>query len=323
MNDEPGAGTYLAGFVALVLIVFVVIGGAAWLFSIKGVDAGKICVVKEGGPFDGRDVKEVRQPGSGPKPIGAFNGHHCLPTTERDSNDVIEEDPTFPTRDAVQVIADGQVLFNLTQDAEKIEEFYRKYGRRSWGGKDLWDDQGWINFLRERFQPVVLDTMRQTIGVYDCTQLNNLCQYVQNAEAVTKGEVEKVDNSQNLTAAAEKIAENLKTRLRAAFGDDYFENVRFQNLKIRFEEEVQNRITEAQSLRTQAANAQLEAERAQTEAEGRTAVAREEVKQLKIKAQGYRRNPAQAAIDKLTALCGPDGCTSLQVLGGESTKLLK
>lgn len=330
MDESAGPGAWIVGFLACVALIFVVIAGGAWLLSFHGVDAGEICVVKEGGPFDGRDVKEVRQPGSGVKPIGAFNGNHCLPVTERDSNDVIEEDPTFPTRDAVQVIADGQVLFNLTTDPDKIEAFYKRYARRKWGGEDIWSDNGWINFLRERFQPVVLDTMRQTIGEYECTQLNNLCQYVQNAEAVSKGEVEKVDNSQNLSAAATKIAENLNDRLNAAFSDpscapecDFFENIRYQNLKIRFEDEVQQQITEAQSLRTQAANAKLEADRVKAEAVGRTRVAREQAKQIRLKARSYRNNPSQAKIDLARAICGDTGCTSLQVLGGGNiTKLV-
>ena len=77
----------LAGgaFVALI----VVIAAGAWLFSIKGTDAGQVCVVREGGPFDGRDIQSVRQPGEGPRPIGAFNKQDCLPITERDSTDVI------------------------------------------------------------------------------------------------------------------------------------------------------------------------------------------------------------------------------------------
>ncbi|WP_205697675.1 SPFH domain-containing protein [Conexibacter sp. SYSU D00693] len=320
-RPSAGPGGFIALGAVLLLGLVVVISVGAFVFSIKGTDAGTVCVVREGGPFDGRDVKEIRQPGEGPKPIGPFNKQDCLPTTERDSTDVIEADPTFPTRDSVQVVADGQALFSLTTDPAKVEAFYRKYGRRRWGGDEISSDSGWLNFLRQRFAPVVLDAQRQVIGEYDCTALNNLCQYVQNPRAAAReGEAKRVDNTQNLSEAQAKIASTLKEKLRAAFGDDYFENVRYQNLRIRFETEVQRRITEAQSLRTQAANAELDAQRKQAEARGEAQRRVEEATGQRRaafqQAQAYRLNPNQRVIDRIRAFCGNDGCDP-QVIGGD------
>ena len=258
-----GAGSLLAAAAALLVGLILVVSIGAFVFSIKGTDAGQVCVVREGGPFDGRDIKEVRQPGEGPKPIGAFNKQDCLPITERDSNDVIEGEQVFPTRDSVQVIVDGQALYQLTSEPAKAEKFYRGYGRRKWRGEDISTDQGWPNFQRQRLAPVILDAQREVIGQYACNALNNLCQYVQNPEVAVRGGrgTDGADTTQNLTEAQRKLAEKINEKLRAAFGDVYFENVRYQNLRIRFEPEVQSRITEAQSLRTQAANAKLEADR--------------------------------------------------------------
>lgn len=319
-DPERGLPSKVLAVAGLIVGIFLVVGAGAWVFSFKGTDTGEVCVVREGGPFDGRDIKEVRQPGEGPKPIGAWNHQDCLPVTERDSNDVLEDDPTFPTRDSVQVIADGQALFTLTNDPVKIEAFYKKYGRKKWGGQDMWSDEGWLNFLRQRFAPVLLDTQRQVIGEYACTELNNLCQYVQDARAaVEQGKVVEKDNTQNLAAAAQKITEVLQQKLREAFGDDYFENVRYQNLRIRFEPEVQARITEAQSLRTQAANARLEAERKVAEARGeadrKVEAARGEKLAAVEQAKAYESNPTQREIDKIRAFCGEDGCDP-QVIGG-------
>lgn len=317
----------LIGGIAVVIACIVAIPLLGWLVSIKGTDTGEICVVREGGPFDGRDIKEVRQPGEGPKPIGALNHQDCLPTTERDSNDVIEDQdkekdgnqlPSFPTKDSVQVIADGQALFNLTTDPAKILTFYKKYGRRKWGGEDITDDKGWLNFLRQRFQPVILDVQREVLGQYECIALNNLCQYVQNAQAAANGEVKKADTTQNLSAAQAAIANKLRQRLRAAFGDDYFENVRYQNLRIRFEDEVKARVTEAQSLRTQAANAKLEAQRKVAEAKGdadrRVEVAKGERAAASEQEKTYRLNPTKRQIDRIKAFCGSEGCNP-QVIG--------
>jgi hypothetical protein len=319
-SNEPGAGTYFVGFVVVLAGFFGIIAAAAWLFSINGTDTGEVCVVREGGLFDGRDIKEVRGPGEGPKPIGAWNHQECLPITERDSNDVLPENQTFPTRDSVQVIVDGQALYALTQDKDKVEQFYRKYGRRQWGGSNLWDDEGWLNFQRQRIAPVILDAQREVIGGYDCTALNNLCQYVQNPDAaVRQGEIEKVDNTQNLSEAQQVLAKKIQQKLKAAFGDDFFENVRYQNLRIRFEVEVSKQITEAQSLRTQAVNAQLDAQRKRAEAKGeadrKVEQARGERRAAREQARAYRVNPAQAQIDRIRAFCGNEGCDP-QVFGG-------
>jgi len=319
-----------AGKVALSVLAVFGLLIAAWLLlnfmtSFKGTDTGSVCVVKEGGPFDGRDVKTVRKPGEGPRPIGIFNDQLCYPATQRDSNDIIDGTPTFPTKDSVQVVADDQILFTLTQDPRKLKEFHREYGSRSWGGKELFAG-GWINFLRERFQPIVLDATREAIGTFECTQLNNLCQYVQNAEEVAQGKVKAVNNSQNLSAACKAIrealvgtVENPGGKLRQAFGDDYFENVRCQNLRIRFQAGVQEKINEAQSLRTQAANAKLEATRKVAEAKGDADRKVEQARGARAAAfqqsKAYKANPTQAEIDKIEAFCGADGCDP-QVIGG-------
>jgi hypothetical protein len=324
MDSGSGGGAVFLAVIFGVVALVAAIAGGAWLFSIKGTDSGEICVVREGGPFDGRDIKEVRQPGEGPKPIGAFNKQDCLPTTERDSNDVIEEDPTFPTKDSVQVVADGQTLFTLTTDSAKIETFYRKYGRRKWGGEDISDDSGWLNFLQQRVAPVILDAQREVIGQYDCNALNNLCVYVQDPEAAVRtdakegGKEQAPATTQNLTEAQRKLAEKIREKLKAAFGDDYFENVRYQNLRIRFEEQVAGRIAEAQSLRTQAVNAKLEADRAVAQAKGeadrRVEQATGERRAAFQQERAYKLNPTKREIDRIRAFCGEDGCDP-QVIG--------
>src|SRR5919107_1305707 len=113
------------GVVGLVLLVLAVAG----LSSFKSVPPSDICVVQEGGPFDGRGVKEVRQPSSSVASIGMFNKQRCFPATER--NYIISADPatsdrrnvdffSTPTRDAVEVRIEGQALFRLTTDPARV-----------------------------------------------------------------------------------------------------------------------------------------------------------------------------------------------------------
>ncbi|MBI5106148.1 MAG: hypothetical protein HZB46_14405 [Solirubrobacterales bacterium] len=131
------AGLGIAGLVLLVL-------GINWIAGFKSVPPGEVCVVQEGGPFDGRGVKEVRQPSSGVQNIGIFNKQHCFPATER--NYIISADPSqsdrrnvdffaTPTADAVQVRIEGQALFRLTTDPQALREFYRRFGVRTFSGR--------------------------------------------------------------------------------------------------------------------------------------------------------------------------------------------
>ena len=80
------------GIIALIVLATTV-GG------FKSVPPGEICVIQEGGPLDGRGVKEVRQPSSGVAFIGAFNSQRCFPATER--NYVLSADPNQSDREAV------------------------------------------------------------------------------------------------------------------------------------------------------------------------------------------------------------------------------
>jgi hypothetical protein len=340
VSNGSGAGFVAGGVLAVVVCVVGLIMGIGLLTSYKNTDPGEVCVVREGGLFDGKAVIDVRQPGEGRKFIGLWNHQDCLPSSERDSNDVLEGDPKFPTRDSILMIADAQILFSLTTDPKKIKTFYEKYGRRAWGGESITREEGWINFLRQRFSPVVFDAYRQTFGATDCTALNNLCQYVLDPEKAAKqGQVKKVDNNQQLGIAQTNIAATLKQRLKDAFGDEYFENIRVQNLRPRFDSDVQSRITKAQALRTEAANAQLQAAKDKQTAIGRANAQREKARGERdarfLQAEGLNRyakalrNPRVAEVEKFKALCGvdendkPTGCQNLQVLGGSSTKLLK
>src|SRR4051794_12969707 len=246
----------VAAGIAVIILLFVGIGFAAWLFSFRGVDSGEVAIVREGGPFDGRAIKEVRQPGSGPKPIGAFNHQDSLPTTQRDLTEEAGH-IIVPTADGVNVVVDGQALFQLRTDAKLVKKFYVNFGRRTWNGSHLSDDEGWINFLKIRLVPILYQSIRQTLGTYECTSLNNTCIYVLNAESFldnaqgggTNKAAEKakqVNTSQNLSQAEERITEAFKRNLKAGLGDEYFEGVRFQNLRIMFPHDIQVRVQAAQ-----------------------------------------------------------------------------
>lgn len=302
-----------------------VIAGGAWLFSFTGTDPGTVCIVQEGGPFDGKGIKEIRPGGEGPKPIGAFNHQRCYPNTQRNyivSRNAKEGDSKsvdtviVPTKDAVNLGIEGQALFTLNQNEKVLRAFYKNYGVRTFNGRRPDEgDEGWRNFLAVQFRPVLDSALREAIGQFDCTELVNTCQYVQNADDAVKGNIKKVDNAQNINKAQTQIEATLQDELNKTLGGNYFQNIRFRLRGATFDPAVQEQITAAQAKRTEVAKAKLEANRQVAEAEGRRRVAEQDAKAIRIKALSYVKNKAQAQIDKIRALCGQDGCDP-QVLGG-------
>jgi uncharacterized membrane protein YqiK len=318
----------IVGVAVTALMFFGTIAAFGWVTSFKGTDTAEVCVVKEGGWFDGKDIKEVRAPGQGPKPIGAWNDQYCYPTSERDLTDEVDA-LSVPSQDGIDMVIQGQALFKLKEDPALVEEFHRKYGTRKWDGESLWDDAGWDNFLRIRLVPILQDTLRQTIGQYECAELRNTCVYVIQAEALA-GDAEKVqeeaakqNNQLAIQRAQDQISEVLVEKFNTGLGGEYFESIRFQNLKPDLPKELQAKVTQAQAKKAEVATARLEADRAFEAAQGQRRAKEEEAQGLRAYAQALR-DPGIAQVERIKALCGvtaddkPKGCANLQVLGPNS-----
>lgn len=334
MGGLSGAGwaVVVLGCIALLVVAIV---GLNFLTKFKAVDQGHVCVVKQGGPFDGRSIAYVRQPGSGVKNIGLFNKQLCFPATQR--NYIISSDPsladsktadnlTVSTLDAVNVGVEGQALFTLSTDPAVIKLFYKKYGARTYNGKHPYDgDSGWANFLQIYVRPALETSLREAIGGFNCTELNNTCQYVTDAQNVLKKGAKQVSTTQNLQQAATRIQAQLTDNVNQILGGKFFDNIRWQfsGRGVTFSPQVQEQITQAQSKRTEVATQQLEAQRqvaeaagqrqvAVQQAKGRLAAAKLDAAATRAKARAYRLNPAQVRIEVAKALAGGN----IQAVGG-------
>jgi regulator of protease activity HflC (stomatin/prohibitin superfamily) len=319
-------GRTVAAAVALAaLALFVLIVGFSGLHS---VPPSEICVVQEGGPFDGRGVKEVRQPSSGVTFIGTFNQQRCFPATER--NYVISANPgesdsrtvdffETPSEDAVQVRLEGQALFRLNTDPRAVEAFYRKFGVRTFDGLHPYDGEaGWAAFLSVQFRPVLENALREAIGQYRCVQLNNTCAYVQDTDAAVTGRVPGgVDNVQNLAEVQQKIATTLQRDLDDTLGGPFFEDVRFRLVQVKFDPEVQRAVVAATAARAEVATQRLQAQQRVEAAIGDRRVAEQKALAIRATRQAYAGNPAQARIDAIRALP-----PHLQALGGNLTTIV-
>jgi len=269
----------------------------------------------------------VRQPGEGVSNIGIFNKQRCFPATERNyiissrANEADSKTVDFvevPTSDAVAVRIEGQALFRLSTDPAVLREFYRRFGVRTFDGQHPYDgDSGWVSFLAIQFRPVLDNALREAIGQYRCEQLNNTCQYVQNANQAVSGKVKEVNTGQTLAQAQDAIARTLQADLDDTLGGKFFEGIKFRLRGVSFAPEVQAQITRAQATRTAVATARLDAQKRVEQAIGDRRVAEQRSRAIRATRNAYRDNPSQARIDALKAL--PPG---LQSLGGDTSLLL-
>ena len=323
MNPIALRRTALLVVIGVIALIVLTVG----MSGLKSVPPGEICVVQEGGPLDGRGVKSIRQPSSGVSFIGTFNSQRCFPATER--NYVLSANPTqsdseavdffeTPTSDAVQVRIEGQALFRLSTEPKAVEQFYRRFGVRTFNGLHPYDDNtGWVAFLNVQFRPVLENALRQAIGQYRCVQLNNTCAYVQEPNAAAQGKVSAEDNVQNLAEVQGKIAETLQRDLDDTLGGKFFEGVRFRLVQVRFDPELQKSIVAATAARADVATKRLEAQQKVETAIGDRRVAEQKARAIRATRRAYAGNPSQARIDAIRAL--PQ---DLQALGGNLNSIV-
>ncbi len=324
MTGIRNVAVRMLAFAAIGVGIVLVAVAIGMIGSFKAVAPGDVCVVQEGGPFDGRDIAAVRQPSGGVKFIGLFNSQHCFPATQR--NYVISRAAVrrenygtsayfeAATSDAVQVRIEGQALFEFNADPAAVKLFYAKFGVREFGGRRPYDgSEGWTSFLAVQFKPVLDNALREAIGEYRCVDLNNTCAYVQDAGVAATGSVGAIrDITQNLSKVQNRIGATLERDLESTLGGPFFKNVRFRVVQVKFDPKVQASITAATAARANVVTARLEARARVESAKGDRRVAAQQAQAIRSKRRAYRENPAQARIDAIRAL--PQG---LQALGGD------
>ena len=289
MQNMPSGRAMTYGVTGVIAGVIVLVLAINAIGSFKAVGPGEVCVVQEGGPFDGRGVKEVRQPSSGISNIGMFNHQRCFPATTR--NYLISADATggdrqgvdvfhAPTKDSVLVGVEGQALFTLNTDAAVIEDFYRRFGVRTFSGLHPYDgDDGWSAFLDVQFRPVLDNALREELGKNRCAALNAAC-------AVIKGGDDVKDTDQNIVQVQTGVERTLAADLNDTLGGPYFQNVRFRLQQIRLPAQLEEAIAKANSARANVETQRLNAEAASNQARAARRLAK-----------AYRSNPYAGLIE--------------------------
>jgi hypothetical protein len=278
---------------------------------------GEVAVVRNGGPFDNRQVRQIIEPASGLTYSGMFSESHKYPAQQRfytitsdarrgDRAGVdVEQDPTA---DGVEIGVEGTVYFNLNLDSATLKAFDDKYGTRKYLGQDgqyrsAWDgEDGWNSFLDTIVRPVISNDLRQQVGDFQCAELQASCALVQAgalaasnanssaAAAVFNGSTGK-QNNVNIQKIQTSINSSLEDDLTSTLGGKFITNVRFNLAKITLPTKVQTAIEEAQAEFAGVSKSQA-----------RVAQARADALANEQRQKGYQQCPACAQIDTLKAI---------------------
>lgn len=288
--------------VAIVLITTIVslIGG------FDRTDGGQVAIVRNGGMFDDRNIRQIIQPASGLTWTGLYSTSHKYPAQQRfytitakaNAGDRSGVDVVHtPSSDGVDMGIEGTLYFSLNLDQKALRDFDNKFGTRTFTAADgqtyhAYDgDKGWSAFLDQIIRPVIDNDLREQISRFRCAELVSSCSLVQNNGSTSGSQVVGKSNNGNIAAVQNAINSSLAEDLESTLGDRFLVGLRFNLVRISLPDNVQQAVDKAQA-----------AFAAVSEAQARVAQARAEAAANEARQQGYSKCPACAAIDEMKAI---------------------
>jgi hypothetical protein len=283
--------------------------------------SGEIGVVRNGGPFDNHNIRQIIPNGAGTSWNGFASSTHYYPVDtqqrffrmatcpEQDNGICSGADSqavTVPSSDGVDVTIEGtfylNTVFNDSKDGrEAVAAFDTQFATRTFED-DLhaYDgNSGWSSFLAAIVEPIVVNNLRETISGVTCSDLVSSCALVQNASAkVSASQLAGKNNQSNVSRIQTTVEEALARDLKATLGREYFKNIRFNLARVVLPGRVQGAINEAQGAFAQVSQAQAKVRSAKLESQANGE-----------RQAGYRKCPTCARIDAIKAL--PRGLTAL------------
>jgi hypothetical protein len=309
----------LLAFAGIALLLF--ISGA----RIERMDVGHVGVVRNGGPFEGRSVRQVLGPGSGPTWTGWFSQKpHEYPASkvvlqytvsaeanrgDRPGVDVV----TVPTLDGVRVGLQGTVYYHFVGERNEglLRRFDETFGSREYmseRGKSVYPydgDHGFQVLVENVFRPVLDNDLRRVVVTFACAQIVSACKLVKPASGDTtaRGVSKNVDTIEN------RINVSLQGDLAGALGGDYFSNVHFRLTRVTLPPTVQNAVTAAQAESAKVTVARQKYEQGRYEA-----------RRVDLLAKAYNQSSSLASIEAIKA--APRQSTVIINTGQKSQPLL-
>lgn len=298
----------LSAIVACVLVVALVVWGfgivIGALESINKTGPTTVEVVRNGGPFDNKNIREVRPPSQPVKISGLYSESRDYIAGNENRYYTVSSDPSLgqesgddyikiPTKDGVNVELDAQITFrtDFTNEAGEltkcnaevdcsgyewlVEKFDTAYGNRKFTSKTggeykVWEgNSGWNAFLDAIFRPVVENSFREQIGATNCADLVSSCALVQSSVEGAEANVKFTpkDTRNNFIGIQESVQEEIENGVREALGGEYLTGFKVQLTKVTLPNSVQGAIDAAQSNFAQIAEARARKEQAQYQAE--------------------------------------------------------
>lgn len=282
-KPPAGRGARLASAIVLVVVLIGVVFVASVVVG-RGPttkpEAGQIGVIRNGGPFDNRNIRGIVRAGSGLTWSGLYSTTHYYPVSSQQrfiklSDDATADGPavTVPTKDGVEVTIQGTFYMNTAFDNSPgglaaMQSFDTQFSTRTFGVEDLhpYDGRaGFSAFLTANVIPSVRNNLRQVISGVSCYQLVSSCALVQNQSA---------EQQRNALSATTKIPEieeavqkGLDTDLSSTLGRPYFRNIKFSLSSVALPAKVQQAIESAQASFALVSKADAEKRAAKIEAQ--------------------------------------------------------
>jgi regulator of protease activity HflC (stomatin/prohibitin superfamily) len=286
------------------LVIAAIIGVSGVRFARE--DVGHVGVVRNGGPFDSRNVRQYLAPGQQITWTGWFSqAPHNYPAAHVTLRYTVTSDPkrgsrsgvdviTVPTKDGVQVGIEASVFFRFVGESDPValSRFDSSVGTRRFPTPDghllyPWQgDDGFNAMLDTIFRPVLENDLRSEIGRFRCAEILSSCALVRGP--VAPGQEQP---AANLPRIQTRVARSLEHDLRTTLSQPYFWDIRFRIARITLPQNVQAAVDQAQA---QYANVNT--------ARARMNQARYENARNALLAKTLDRSPALANIETLKAL---------------------
>lgn len=320
LSARAGRSAALATIALLSLAILLLVSGA----KLARQDAGHVGVVRNGGPLDNRQIRQILMPGQKVTWTGMFSqapreypaskvALFYTVTSDHRRGDRREVDVvTVPTKDGVLVGLEGTVFFRFVgeRDIPLLRRFDQTFGNRRFPALDgsdprpPWDsDEAFTDFLDATFRPVLDNDLRQEIGSFRCAELVASCSLVHKVSAPRSGEGPTANA--NIATIQERLNRSFAQDLERTLGGAYFWDIRVRLARVTLPQNVQGAVDDVQAQYVSVNGARAQVTRARYEAERNELLAR-----------AYNRSPALAQIDAIKV--APKGATIVLNSGGSS-----
>lgn len=307
--------TLAVGVLSLVVLIVALVGVFSGFDKTSG---GEVGVVRNGGWFDNNKIRQVIQPGSNLTWTGFWSTTHKYPAQQRYYT--ITADPQrggrpgidvvqTPSADGVELGIEATIYFTVNLDASTMRSFDDKFGTRQFLGADgtlryAWEGvNGWNTFFDAAVRPIIENDLRIQVNNFRCAELVSSCALVQNGTnptstpASTATTANGQQNNSNIARVQSAINDTLPGDLKSNLGGDFFQNIKFNLVRVTLPTAVQDAVNKAQAAFAAVSEAQAKALQAQADADAN-----------KRRQEGYNACPACAQIDIIKAL--PPGITT-------------